>query len=212
MEYFNKSKAIKLRSHLGKYLVADEENTNLRQSRNGTTKKSLWLIEIDKTKPNLVRLRSHHGRYLTATDTPFLLGMTGNKVVQADYDAGLSWKYEWEPIKEGMSSVKLKSWCGKFLRGNGGTPPWRNSVTHDDPSSATYNWILWGVEFVELSLHNNQNNELFNQTSFASNSSFDSCEDVHDSQSVSTTSINKTWSLSKTRHNSKLQVRFNHVY
>ncbi|GAU43576.1 hypothetical protein TSUD_369000 [Trifolium subterraneum] len=133
--------------------------------------------------------------------------MTGNKVVQADYDAGLSWKYEWEPIKEGFSSVKLRSWCGKFLRGNGGTPPWRNSITHDDPSTATQNWILWGLEVVELSLLNENNNELLNQSSFASNSSFDSCEDVHDSQSVST-STKKTGSLSKTRQNYKLQVEY----
>jgi hypothetical protein len=92
MEYFNKSKAVKLRSHLGKYLVADEDNNTIRQSRNGTAKKSLRLIELVETKTHHIRLRSHHGRYLTATDTPFLLGMTGNKVVQADYDAGFGWK------------------------------------------------------------------------------------------------------------------------
>jgi hypothetical protein len=94
------------------------------------------------------------------------------------------------------------------LRGNGGTRPWRNSITHDDdPSSATYKWIIWGVEVVDSSLHIENNNEFLNQSSFASNSSFDSCEDVHDSQSVST-SMKKTWSLSKTRQSSKLQVRF----
>jgi len=206
MEYFNKSKAVKLRSHLGKYLVADEDNNNLRQSRNGTSKKSLWLIELVETKTHHIRLRSHHGRYLTATDTAFLLGMTGNKVVQADYDAGLGWKYEWEPIKEGLD-VKLRSWCGKYLRGNGGTPPWRNSITHDDPSSATHNWILWGVEIVELSLPNQENVELLNQISFASISSFDSRDEVNDSESVSS---KKSWSSLISRKNSMLQsqVRF----
>lgn len=45
--------------------------------------------------------------------------------------------------------MRFKSWCGKFLRANGGTPPWRNSITHDDPqTSSTKNWILWDVEAV----------------------------------------------------------------
>ena len=46
--------------------------------------------------------------------------------------------------------VRLRSWSGKFLRANGGTPPWRNTVTVDEPhSSATRDWILWDVEPVE---------------------------------------------------------------
>lgn len=202
MEFFNKSKTVKLKSHLGKYLVADSDNknNNLRQSKKGTTKTALWSIELVENKPHHIRLRSHNGRYLTATDTPFLLGMTGDKVVLTDYDAGLSWKYEWEPIKEGYS-VKLRSWCGKLLRGNGGTPPWRNSVTHDDPyTAATNNWILWGVEDVD----DKMNVELLNRVSFVSNSSFGSGEDeVHDSESVS--SENKSWSSLKFRRYSKLQ-------
>ncbi|XP_058761721.1 uncharacterized protein LOC131635129 [Vicia villosa] len=203
MEFFNKSKTVKLRSHLGKYLVADSDknnNNNLRQSKKGTTKTALWSIELVENKPHHIRLRSHNGRYLTATDTPFLLGMTGDKVVLTDYDAGLSWKYEWEPIKEGYS-VKLRSWCGKLLRGNGGTPPWRNSVTHDDPyTAATNNWILWGVEAVD----DKMNVELLSRVSFVSNSSFGSEEDeVHDSELV--TSEKKSWSSLKFRRNSKLQ-------
>lgn len=48
--------------------------------------------------------------------------------------------------------MKLRSWCGKYLRANGGTPPWRNSLTHDDPQTgATQNWVLWDVEAVEIS-------------------------------------------------------------
>lgn len=46
--------------------------------------------------------------------------------------------------------VRLMTWCGKYLRANGGTPPWRNSITHDGPySGATQNWVLWDVEAVE---------------------------------------------------------------
>ncbi|RDX85396.1 hypothetical protein CR513_33415, partial [Mucuna pruriens] len=150
MEYFNKAKGVKLRSHMGKYLVGDEGDDKLRQSRKGSTRKAIWEVELVKGKSHRVRLRSSNGRYLTATDAPFLLGVTGNKVVQANFDGGLEWKFEWEPIRDG-SHVKLRSWCGKYLRGNGGTLPWRNSITHDDPStSVTYNWILWDVEPVQF--------------------------------------------------------------
>ncbi|KAL3006557.1 hypothetical protein AAZX31_08G284800 [Glycine max] len=147
MEHFNKAKAVKLRSHLGKYLIADEDK--LRQSKRGSTRKAIWEIELINGKNHHVRLKSSNGRYLTATDAPFLLGMTGNKVVLANFDKGTDWKFEWEPITEGFH-VKLRSWCGKYLRGNGGTVPWRNSVTHDDPaSSVTHTWILWASEPVQ---------------------------------------------------------------
>ncbi|RVW31282.1 hypothetical protein CK203_100350 [Vitis vinifera] len=119
MELFRTAKAVTLRSHLDKYLVADDDKETVRQSRNGLSRRAKWLVE---GSGHVIRLKSCHGRYLTASDTAYLLGMTGKK-------------------------VKFKTRGGKFLRANGGTPPWRNSVTHDYPnSSATRNWILWDVE------------------------------------------------------------------
>ncbi|KAF8049573.1 hypothetical protein N665_2177s0001 [Sinapis alba] len=36
------------------------------------------------------------------------------------------------------------------MRANGGSPPWRNSVTHDEPhTSRTKNWLLWDVITVD---------------------------------------------------------------
>ncbi|RVW82415.1 hypothetical protein CK203_049018 [Vitis vinifera] len=123
MELFRTAKAVTLRSHLDKYLVADDDKETVRQSRNGLSRRAKWLVE---GSGHVIRLKSCHGRYLTASDTAYLLGMTGKK-------------------------VKFKTRGGKFLRANGGTPPWRNSVTHDYPnSSATRNWILWDVEPVEV--------------------------------------------------------------
>ena len=40
---------------------------------------------------------------------------------------------------------------GTCLRANGGMPPWKNSVTHDNPEvTSTRNWVLWEVEAVEV--------------------------------------------------------------
>ncbi|OIW10509.1 hypothetical protein TanjilG_15881 [Lupinus angustifolius] len=154
MEFFVKTKTIKLHSHLDKYLIADDDRETVRQSRNGSSIRAKWTVEIAEDVVNnnnhRVRLKSCHGKYLTATETPFLLGMTGNRVLQTNFEPGLEWKFDWEPVRDGFQ-VRLRSWCGKYLRANGGTPPWRNSVTHDDPSSsATQDWVLWEVRSVEL--------------------------------------------------------------
>ncbi|KAL3751041.1 hypothetical protein ACJRO7_011938 [Eucalyptus globulus] len=150
MDLFTKTGAVKLRSHLDKYLVADDDRKTARQIRNGAAARARWSVEPVEGRADLVRLRSCHGRYLAASDEPFLLGMTGKKVLQALPGEGpsSSWTLEWEPIRDGFQ-VKLRSWCGKYLRANGGPPPWRNSVTHNDPlAGGTQNWVLWDVEAV----------------------------------------------------------------
>lgn len=149
MEFFTKTKAVKLRSHLEKYLIADDDLETARQTRHGSSRKAaIWFVELVDEKSHVIRLKSCYGRYLTASDMPFLLGMTGKKVIQTELSENNfdNWKLEWEPIRDGFQ-VKLKSWCGKFLRANGGTPPWRNSVTHDEPhTGSTRKWILWDIE------------------------------------------------------------------
>lgn len=151
MEFFNKAKAVKLKSHLNKYLVADDDHETVRQSRNSTSSKARWIVEKVENKSHVIRLKSCNGNYLTASEVPFLLGMTGNKVTQTKPPEKLSdWNIEWEPIRDGFQ-VKLRGWSSKYLRANGGPPPWRSSVTHDDPhTGSTQNWILWNVEQVDL--------------------------------------------------------------
>ncbi|GKG54699.1 actin cross-linking protein, partial [Tanacetum coccineum] len=78
MEFFSKAKVVGLRSHLNKFLVADDDETTVRQSRNGSSVRARWTVEM-------VEGKKENGR------------------------------------------LKLKSKDGKFLRANGGTPPWRNS-------------------------------------------------------------------------------------
>ncbi|VVA92344.1 unnamed protein product [Arabis nemorensis] len=150
MELFTKSNDVKLRSHLDKFLVADDDQETIRQSRKGDSRRAVWTVETVVDKPNLIRLRSCHGTYLTASNKPLLLGMTGEKVTQTpSSNKPLDWQTQWEPERDGFQ-VKLKSWCGKWMRANGGTPPWRNSVTHDEPHTAkTKNWLIWDVITVD---------------------------------------------------------------
>ncbi|MCD7466164.1 hypothetical protein HAX54_002601 [Datura stramonium] len=149
MDIFHKAKVVTFKSHLDKYLIADDDQENTRQSRrhDSSSRKSRWIVEFVSGSSHLVRLKScYSGKYLMASEEPFLLGMTGNKVVQnlpQNYTKN-DLRIEWEPIRDGFQ-VKLKAFGGTFLRANGGMPPWRNSVTHDNPG-ATHNWILWNVD------------------------------------------------------------------
>ncbi|XP_061336832.1 uncharacterized protein LOC133283918 [Gastrolobium bilobum] len=202
MEFFTKAKAVKLRSHLDKYLVADDDRLRVSQSRKGSGKRAKWTVEVVEGENNnhRVRLKSCHGRYLTATETPFMLGVTGKLVLQTDFETGLDWKYEWEPIRDGFQ-VKLRSWCGKYLRGNGGTPPWRNSVTHDDPvSAATQDWVMWDVVEEEMEIMDDEFSKSV-VSSFVSDD-FSAGEDP-----ASPMSVFSLRSPPLVRRNSKLQVQ-----
>ncbi|KAJ0253250.1 hypothetical protein HA466_0109660 [Hirschfeldia incana] len=151
MELFTNGNTVKLRSHLDKFLVAENDQKHIRQSRKGGyTRLSVWTVETVVGKPNLIRLKSCHGTYLTASSKPLLLGMSGEKVTQTQSSNNpMDMQTHWEPEGDGVS-VKLKSWCCKWMRANGGSPPWRNSVTHDEPhTSRTKNWLLWDVITVD---------------------------------------------------------------
>lgn len=150
MEFFKEAKAVSLRSHLNKYLVADDDQESTRQSRNGSARKARWLVELVDSNPHVIRLKSCHGRYLTASDEAFLLGMTGHKVLQTLPENIKDLKIEWQPIRDGFQ-VRLKAFGGTYLRANGGMPPWRRSITHDNPHTfSTQNWILWDVEAIKI--------------------------------------------------------------
>ncbi|KAK8563982.1 hypothetical protein V6N13_005801 [Hibiscus sabdariffa] len=149
MDLFLNAKSVRLRSHHDKYLLAEEDEESVTQDRNGSSKYARWTVEFVPGSQNIIRLKSSYNKYLTASNQPYLLGMTGRKVIQS-LPRRLDSSVEWEPIREG-SLVKLKTRYGNFLRGNGGLPPWRNSVTHDIPHrTSTQEWVLWGVDIVEI--------------------------------------------------------------
>ncbi|XP_077225991.1 uncharacterized protein LOC143859185 [Tasmannia lanceolata] len=147
MELFHQAKEVRLRSHHDKYLLAACDEISVCQGRNGSLRSVKWTVEFIEDG-NRLRLKSCYNKYLKASNVPFLLGMTGKKVVQTD-SRSLDSSVEWEPIKEGFY-VRLRTRNAKYLRANGGFPPWRNSVTHDIPVRfATQDWVLWKVEIVE---------------------------------------------------------------
>ncbi|XP_024989825.1 uncharacterized protein LOC112524287 [Cynara cardunculus var. scolymus] len=151
MEFFEKSVAVRLKTHLDRYLVAEDDKVTVRQShRAAETRRARWMIEHVESNSHVIRLKSCYGRYLTATNTPFLLGMTGKKVLQTLPENSKDLAIEWQPVRDGFQ-VMLKASDGTYLRANGSMPPWRNTVTHDSSSTtSTHNWILWNVEAVEI--------------------------------------------------------------
>ncbi|KAK9104856.1 hypothetical protein Scep_021700 [Stephania cephalantha] len=151
MDFFANAKAVRLRSHHDKYLVADDDEETVIQDRNGSSKQAKWSVEIIHDG-SVIRLKSCFGKYLTASNLPFLLGMTGRKVLQT-LPRRLDSSVEWEPVRDG-GQVKLKTRYGQFLRANGGLPPWRNSVTHDIPHrTATQDWVLWCVDVLDIQVN-----------------------------------------------------------
>ncbi|KAF1875356.1 hypothetical protein Lal_00007972 [Lupinus albus] len=152
MDFFHHAKAVRLRSNHDKYLSAEEDEESVTQNRNGSSKNARWQVEYVSNYDNIIRLKSCYGKYLTASNNPFLLGMTGRKVLQT-LPSRLDSSVEWEPIKDG-AQIKLRTCYGNFLRANGGLPPWRNTVTHDIPHrTATQDWILWDVDVLEINVH-----------------------------------------------------------
>ncbi|XP_030947849.1 uncharacterized protein LOC115971884 [Quercus lobata] len=126
MEFFKDATAVRLRSHFNKYLVAEDDEKRVRQRSNGASNRAFWTIEIVEENSNLIRLKSCHGKYLKASDEPFLLGVTGKKVLQAKRVSENDSSMEWEPRKDGVY-LKLRTKSGNYL-------------------TATQDWILWEVD------------------------------------------------------------------
>ncbi|KAL5722532.1 hypothetical protein ACHQM5_006044 [Ranunculus cassubicifolius] len=149
MEFFHNAKVVRLKSHHEKYLLADDDEETVCQDRNGSCRNARWTVEfVDGIGHNgIIRLNSCYGKYLTASNSEYLLGVTGKKVVQS-IPRRIDSSVEWEPIREGMQ-VKLKTRYGNYLRANGGVPPWRNSITHDIPHRHQ-DWVLWDVDIIQI--------------------------------------------------------------
>lgn len=146
MQFFRDAHSVRLLAHTGKYLWADEDKKSVAQRRGRDAYGAIWRVELVADK-NAVRFKSVYDLYLMASDYAFLLGATGKKVLQS-FASKADSALEWEPVEAG-TFVKLKTKGDKFLRANGGMPPYRNSVTHDVPVLASNQpVVLWEVEVV----------------------------------------------------------------
>ncbi|XP_050380006.1 uncharacterized protein LOC126797414 [Argentina anserina] len=148
MEFFQNAKVVRFRSHHDKYLLADEDGETVTQDKDGTATNARWTVEFVSHAESL-RFKSCYGKYLTASSMPFKPGLRGNKVLQTQPKLRLDSSMEWEPVREGLQ-VRLRTPYGQFLCANGGVPPWRNSVTHDNPNKTfRQDWILWEVDVLK---------------------------------------------------------------
>ncbi|KAL1823690.1 hypothetical protein ACET3Z_010468 [Daucus carota] len=148
MDLFEKAKTVRLRTITDKFLVAEDDEETVFQSREDYSKNSIWKVE--RIRGRYVRFKSCHGTYLTASAQLFVPGIIGKKVVHQSIPetADDVW-IDWEPVRDGFQ-VRLRSRSGSFLRPNGGLPPWRNTVTHDMPhTSKTHEKVLWNIDVVE---------------------------------------------------------------
>ncbi|XP_039835029.1 uncharacterized protein LOC120695884 [Panicum virgatum] len=156
MELFERARTVRLRSHHDKYLYADEDEAHVIQDRNAASPNARWVVEPVPHSPGVLRLRSRYGRYLSASNEPFLLGVSGRKVLQT-LPHRLDSSVEWVPVRddgggrERARGARLRTRYGNFLRANAGLPPWRNSVTHDTPHRHA-GWVVWDVEVVQAIL------------------------------------------------------------
>lgn len=149
MDLFQRAESVRLRNRKDKFLIAMDDKESVSQSRKGSNNDAIWRVEFVEGRQDALRLKSYFGKYLTATNTPFIPGVSGKKVIQADLPEKTYPSVEWEPIRDGFQ-VRFKSFWGTYLRPNGGLPPWRNSITHDAPNTnRTYEKVLWDIEVVE---------------------------------------------------------------
>jgi hypothetical protein len=57
MDLFLNAKVVKLRSHHDKYLVAEEDEESVIQSRNGSSRNALWTVELEPNSQSVIRLQ-----------------------------------------------------------------------------------------------------------------------------------------------------------
>ncbi|KAF5788835.1 putative actin-crosslinking [Helianthus annuus] len=113
MELFEKAKTIRLRSIKDKYMIADDDEQTVSQDRDGSNEKAEW--EVFPTGEKYIRFKSCYGKYLMASNTPFLQGVKGKKVIQTELKPDLDGSVNWVLVqfclymKENMKTYLIAS-------------------------------------------------------------------------------------------------------
>ncbi|CAA6662852.1 unnamed protein product [Spirodela intermedia] len=154
MEFFKNAKAVRLRSHHNKYLTAEDDEESVSQNRDGTARQSRWTVvscggRRRRRRPHdplqeLLRPLPHRLKRAFPPRHDRLQGQANPPLHRHDSSV------EWEPVRDGFQ-VRLKTPYGRFLRANGGLPPWRKLRHARHPHrTATQDWIIWEVDVVEI--------------------------------------------------------------
>ena len=146
MEPFKDARSVRLRSHLGTYLCAlDDEAVSHGYRRN--SRGTVWAVEL--AGDDYVRLQGQSGLYLGATEIPAdVLGSRGRgtrascMVVQGTPSCPNDNAFLWSPLQEG-EHLTLSGPYGRLLRARFGPTPQENAVTVDldaDPEESS--WVV----------------------------------------------------------------------
>ncbi|XP_024388378.1 uncharacterized protein [Physcomitrium patens] len=148
MEFFKDVHSVRLLTQNGKYLWAAEDRNSVALRRGENTYGVDWRVEVVPER-NTIRLKSVYDLYLKPSDYASALGFTGRKIRQS-FASKADSSLEWEPVRSD-SCVKFTAKGDKFLRANGGVPPYRNTVTYDVPMrKSKQHEVLWTVVVVKL--------------------------------------------------------------
>uniref|UniRef100_A0ACD5T8S5 Uncharacterized protein n=1 Tax=Avena sativa TaxID=4498 RepID=A0ACD5T8S5_AVESA len=146
MEPFKDARSVRLRSHLGTYLCAlDDEAVSHGYRRN--SRGTVWAVEL--AGDDYVRLQGHRGLYLGATELPADIPGTRGRgtrascmVVQGSPSGPNDNAFLWSPLREG-DHLTLSGPYGRLLRARFGPTPQDNAVTIDlDAHPEDSSWVV----------------------------------------------------------------------
>ncbi|KAD6455156.1 hypothetical protein E3N88_09862 [Mikania micrantha] len=84
-------------------MIGDDDEQSVSLDRNGSTENAEW--EVFPTCENYIRFKSCHGKYLLASNTPFLQGVKGKKIIQTELKPDLDGSVNWEPLRDGFQNI-----------------------------------------------------------------------------------------------------------
>lgn len=157
MEVLKTAMIIRIKNDQDKYLIAQQDETYVSKSRDGSTKNAQWTVEVNDEES--LYLKSCYGKYLTASNQPSIPGMIARnlRVIQTQ-PPKKNTSHLWLPVSQPDSrepfSVWLKTLHGSYLRSHHGPPPLGKLITHDlllqkDGPNPQYKKILWHIEIVD---------------------------------------------------------------